>query len=164
MTRRSSCNSLAHPSGPVPSPRVYAPWLCLAFGLFCLRVLGQLVVATIEAGFLPPMEEWYSGLVPYPLLLVFQLLIIVLFGTVCLQFLRGRGWFVRPRARLGDSLLVFGAFYFAGMVLRYVLRMALYPSERWVGGSIPIFFHWVLASFILMVGHYHRRAEPKDPV
>ena len=148
---------------PLPNPRVYAPWLCLALGLFCLRVLGQFLVATLEVGFLPPMEEWYSGLLPYPQLVMSQLGIIGLFGTVCLQFTRGVGWFVRPRARLGDSLLVFGALYLAAMVLRYFLRMALYPSERWVGGSIPIFFHWVLASFILLVGHYHHRAEPQDP-
>ena len=164
MTRGSPCKSLPHPSKPFSRAQVYAPWLWLALGLFCLRVLGQLLVATLHVGFLPPMEEWYSGLMPYPPLLVSQLVIIGLFGTVCLQFSRGVGWFVRPRTRLGDSLFVFGALYLGVMVLRYVLRMGLYPPERWVGGSIPIFFHWVLASFILVVGHYHRRAETERPV
>jgi len=139
--------------------RLYAPWLSLALGLFLLRVLGQLLVGTLAPGFLPPMEEWYSGVIPYPILFVSQVVIIGLFGTVCLQFWRSRGWFVRPRVRLGNALSAFGALYLAVMVLRYVLRMALYPPERWVGGSIPIFFHWILASFILLVGHYHRRAE-----
>lgn len=41
------------------------------------------------------------------------------------------------------------------MILRYVIRMSLYPDERWMGGSIPIFFHWILASFLLLVGQYH---------
>ena len=41
------------------------------------------------------------------------------------------------------------------MVLRYAVRMALYPAERWTGGSIPIFFHWILASFLLVLGRYH---------
>lgn len=41
------------------------------------------------------------------------------------------------------------------MLIRYVIRMSLYPHERWAGGSIPIFLHWVLASFLLIVGAYH---------
>jgi hypothetical protein len=41
------------------------------------------------------------------------------------------------------------------MVIRYVIRMNLYPDERWFGGTIPIIFHCVLATFILLVGHYH---------
>ena len=49
------------------------------------------------------------------------------------------------------------------MVIRYVIRMALYPPERWIGGSIPIVFHWVLAAFILVVGRYHRRESPRLP-
>ncbi|MCH7876029.1 MAG: hypothetical protein IH965_12105 [Gemmatimonadetes bacterium] len=40
------------------------------------------------------------------------------------------------------------------MVIRYVIRMSLYLEERWTGGSIPIFFHWILASFMLLVGQY----------
>src|SRR5262245_15493014 len=48
------------------------------------------------------------------------------------------------------------------MVIRYVIRMSLYPHERWAGGSIPIFFHWVLASFVIVLGRYHwRGASPE---
>ena len=36
-----------------------------------------------------------------------------------------------------------------------MIQMTLYPHERWVGGSIPIFFHWILATFLLIVGSYH---------
>ena len=39
-------------------------WTLLA--LFVLRVTGQALVAFLEVGFLPPMSEWYSGLLPYP--------------------------------------------------------------------------------------------------
>lgn len=163
MTRGSPRNNLPYPSDPFSRARVYAPLLWFALGLFCLRVVGQLLVATLQVGFLPPMEEWYSGLMPYPPLLVSQLVIIGLFGNVCLQFSRGRGWLVRPRARLGDSLFVFGAVYLVVMVLRYGLRMGLYPPERWVGGSIPIFFHWVLASFILLIGLYQSSSGDRTP-
>ncbi len=133
----------------------YAAWLWLLLGLFCLRVGGQLLVALVPVSFLPPMEEWYSGLLPYGPLLVAQILIILLYGKVCLDFTRGRGYFVIPQRRLGIGLLVFGSLYLAAMILRYVIRMSLYPDERWTGGSIPIFFHWILASFLLLVGQYH---------
>src|SRR6185437_16031047 len=53
----------------------------------------------------------------------------------------------------------FGWLYLGVMIIRYVIRMRLYPRERWTGGSIPIFFHWVLASFLLVLGHYHWRSS-----
>ena len=130
-------------------------WALLA--LFCARVLGQLLVATLGVSFLPPMEEWFSGLIPYPPLLASQLAIIVLFGWVATQFSRGRGWVTHPNLRLGRGLAIFGTLYLGAMVARYVIRMALYPLERWTGGSIPIFFHWVLAGFILTVALFHLR-------
>ena len=59
-------------------PQSYA-WLLglLAFAFF-LRVLGQILVALDLAPFLPPMQAWYSGLVPYPLLLGSQIVILLL--------------------------------------------------------------------------------------
>jgi len=139
-------------------PRRLAIVLWILLFLFVLRVAGQLLVALgWGSAFLPPMEEWSSGLVPYPLLLPAQILIVLLYGKVCLDFTRGRGFFVSPRRSLGSCLLIFGSIYLAAMLARYVVRMSLYPSERWTGGSIPIFLHWVLATFILLVGSYHRR-------
>jgi uncharacterized protein len=133
----------------------YAPFLWLLLGLFCLRVIGQMLVVFLGVPWLPPMKEWYSGLMPYRWLLPAQLVIILLFGRVCLEFTRGRGFWVAPRPSLGSGLLAFGTIYLGSMVIRYVLRMSLYPEERWLGGSIPILFHWVLAAFILLVGRYH---------
>jgi len=141
-----------------PHARTYAPWLWLLLFLFCLRVLGQVLVGFFGVRWLPPMQEWYSGLLAYPWLLSSQLLIVVLYGKVCVDFTRGAGFFARPNRGLGSGLLVFGWMYLLAMVARYVIRMALYPDERWLGGTIPIFFHWVLAGFILLVGRYHRRA------
>jgi len=135
--------------------RRLAPILWGLLCLFILRVLGQLLVAVGWGAFLPPMEEWFSGVVSYPRLLAFQIAIIVLYSKVCLDFTRGRGFFVIPRRKLGLGLLSFGSVYLAVMLIRYVIRMSLYPHERWTGGSIPIFLHWVLASFLLTVGAYH---------
>lgn len=101
------------------------------------------------------MEEWYSGTISYPWLLLSQIVITLLYSKVCFDFARGYGFFVAPRRGLGVGLLAFGSIYLLVVVIRYVIRMSLYPHERWIGGSIPIFFHWVLASFLLAVGQYH---------
>ena len=115
-----------------------------------------MLVAFVGVSWLPPMEAWYSGLMPYPYLLPSQFLIIALYGKVCLDFTRGDGFFVQPRPAFGRSVLVFGYVYFAAMILRYLLRMSLHPEARWFGETIPILFHWVLASFIIAFGRYHR--------
>ena len=134
-----------------------APVLWGLLFVFILRVIGQMCVAVGWQGFLPPMNEWYSGLIPYPGLIVSQVLIIVLYGKVCLDFSRGEGFFATPRRGLGQGLLIFGSIYLVVMIIRYVLRMWLHPEARWFGGAIPIFLHWVLATFILIVGNFHRK-------
>jgi hypothetical protein len=138
------------------SPRGLAILLWTLLFAFCLRVLGQMLVAFVGVSWLPPMESWYSGLMPYSYLLPSQFLIIALYSKVCLDFTRGEGFFVRPRPVFGRGVLVFGYLYLASMIVRYIIRMSFYPEARWFGGTIPIFFHWVLASFIIAFGHYHR--------
>ncbi len=135
--------------------RRLAPFLCVLLLIFILRVIGQMLVALGWRGFLPPMEEWYSGLIPYPWLVASQIVIIILYGKVCLDFSRGEGYFATPRRHLGKGLLIFGSLYLGVMILRYILRMTLQPEARWFGGAIPIFLHWVLATFLLLVGNFH---------
>ena len=107
--------------------------------------------------FLPAMPHWYSGLLPYPLLLPSQLVILVVQGVVCAQFARGHGALVTPaRPRLGRALIGVAVLYAGAMVVRYALTMAWYPERRWLGpGTIPSVFHVVLAAFIFTVGHFH---------
>lgn len=138
------------------APQSLAPWLWLLLAAFCLRVLGQMLAAFLGVAWLPPMEAWYSGLMPYPYLLPSQWLIILLYGKICLDFTRGDGFFVRPRPVFGREVLIFGYVYVVAMVLRYLLRMWLHPEARWFGGTIPIVFHWVLAAFIILFGRFHR--------
>jgi uncharacterized protein len=137
-----------------PRRLVWLLWLLLF--AFCLRVFGQMLVAFVGVSWLPPMEAWYSGLMPYPLLLPTQLLIIALYTKICWDFAQGDGYFVRAKPMFGGGVLWFGYVYLAAMVLRYILRMSLYPEARWFGGTIPIFFHLVLASFIIAFGQFHR--------
>ena len=123
--------------------------------LFCLRVLGQVLVMFKRVTFLPAKEEWFSGLMPYPKLLASQILIIVVYGKVCFDLTVGRGWFAVPSVGFGRGLLRFGCAYLGLMLVRYVIRMSLYPKERWVGGCIPVFFHWVLSLFLVGLGLFN---------
>ena len=138
-------------------PQQLAPLLWVLLALFAMRITGQALVAFFDVRFLPPMQEWYSGLLTYEYLLPAQLAIIALMTKICLDFTRGRGFFVEPRRFFAVYWLYFGYLYLAVMIARYPIQMALHPEARWLGGTIPIFFHWVLAAFVIGVGLYHRR-------
>jgi hypothetical protein len=125
--------------------RAAALWILLA--LFVARVLGQLAVSLDLAPFLPPMDQWQSGLLPYPALLTSQIVLVAGLVLVCVRFARG---VVRRRPRLGTPLWIAGWIYALSMVVRYAV---------WMTDLIPVFFHIVLASFLLVVADYHRRAS-----
>jgi hypothetical protein len=91
--------------------------LALAFGL---RVLGQALVAVDQASFLPPMEEWYSGLIPYSALLPMQIAILAVQATVSRDIWRGSGTFAGSRPAVARGLEWLSYAYFALMVLRYI--------------------------------------------
>ena len=116
-------------------------------GLFVLRVLGQALVAFAGVQWLPPMQAWYSGLMPYPFLLPSQILLIALMAWICVDFTRRRGPFYAPRR-------LFAAWWFW---LAWVDLAAMIVRCAWFGLSIPVVFHWVLAAFMLAVGFSHRR-------
>ena len=121
---------------------------------------GQALVAFAGVTFLPPMSEWYSGLLPYPLLLPAQVAILGAQAKISLDFARGRGGVVTQRPRLGRVLVPVAVLYFAAMVARYVLTMAWYPERRWLGtGTIPVVFHWVLAAYLFVLGRHHARGD-----
>jgi len=136
--------------------RWIAPLLWTLLGLFVLRVAGQALVAFLRVEFLPPMREWYSGLLSYRYLLPSQLAITALMVKICVDFTRSRGWFVEPSRFLATYWLGFGYFYLAVMLARYPAQIYFQPETRWFGGTIPIFFHWVLAAFVILVGLHHR--------
>jgi hypothetical protein len=127
--------------------------------LFVLRVLGQMLVAVRDVGFLPPFEQWYSGLLPYPLLLPVQIAMIALMLKIVGDFVRGEGFFVSLAPFTGRVLRVLGCIYFLAMVVRYAVTMSLYPELRWFTGTIPIWFHMVLATFIFALGDYQVRHD-----
>lgn len=124
--------------------------------LFAGRVLGQSLVAFVGVPWLPPMEQWFSGMIPYPPLLIIQLLMLMLMIKITAAIWRGKGAFADVRPHWSGILIKFSAVYASLMVVRYILTMILHPEMRWFGDIIPIIFHFVLAGFIFVLGRYHR--------
>jgi hypothetical protein len=67
---------------------------------------------------------------------------------------------LNARRRLGRVLLAFGGIYFGGMVLRLLLSLTVWPESPFFARPVPIVFHLVLASFLLLCGSYHTHAAP----
>jgi hypothetical protein len=127
--------------------------------LFLLRVLGQLEVVLIAPVWLPPMEQWYSGLLPYPLLLPAQILILMLMTGLIVNEMR------RPRAaeayrvKRWNWLTDLSLIYFAVMLLRLILQFMKGAEDIIDAGGIPVAFHWVLALFLLVLS---KTRHPED--
>lgn len=136
-------------------PSAYAPYLWLFTVLLFWRVVGQLVVAWSAPRWLPPMEQWQSGLLPYPVLLAGQVVVLTLMVWISIDFSRGAGVWIEPRPRLGLAARLWSALYCAAMIARYIIRMVRRPDQRWLGGTIPIVFHIVVAAFQWTFGTYH---------
>jgi hypothetical protein len=135
----------------------YSVFLWIFTILLIGRVLGQLLVATYAPRWLPPMDEWQSGLVSYPVLLASQALVLALMISISVDFSRGAGFWVGPRAQgLGLAALWWSYVYFAAMIVRYAIRMTRRPDQRWLGGTIPIIFHSFVAAFQWTFGTFHR--------
>ena len=146
-------------SNIVKDPTVYSPYLWLFTLLLVWRVLAQIVVALSRPRWLPPMEQWQSGLLPYPVLLASQLIVLTLMVWISADFSRGAGFWVEPRPRLGLAALGWSYLYFAAMIARYIVRMVRRPDQRWFGGTIPIIFHCLVAAFQWTFGTYHSIAS-----
>jgi hypothetical protein len=134
----------------------YSPWLWLFTVLLFLRVIGQIAVVLWRPRWLPPMSQWQSGLLPYPVLLAGQAVVLTIMVWICLDFARGSGLSIEPRRpEMGRFVMLFSYAYFAGMIVRYIVRMRDRPDQRWTGGTIPIVFHCVVAAFLWTFGRFH---------
>ena len=133
---------------------IWILWICLV--LFACRIIGQILVEFFEVTFLPPSKEWFSGIISYPILLVLQIAIILLMAQVATDLTKGTGRFCHSSPVTARNLRIFGSIYLLSMILRYIIRMYIYPEERWIGGCIPIFFHCVLATFVLAWGNWKK--------
>ncbi len=132
------------------APSIEGRVLRLLTGLFLLRVLGQLLVSRGRARFLPAMDQWQSGILPYPTLLLSQGAILGVQTAVAYQEHRGDGPLVAPRPRAGRWVRRLSVVYFTGMVVRYGVSLYRFPERRWLGKTIPIAFHCLLATYLFV--------------
>ena len=135
------------------NPSDIASILWLFTGLFVLRVGGQMLVAVSPQSWLPPMEQW--NLVPYPILLPIQLVFIAVMIWIDLAFTWETGISIATNPGFGRFLITFSAVYALAMPIRYVIRMSRRPDQRWFGGTIPMVFHIVLASYLYILGGFY---------
>ena len=119
------------------------------------RVVGQLIVFFFAPKALPPMEQWQSGLVPYPFLVFVQIIVLGLMTSISFDFTRSAGFWMEPHPELGTIVLWWSYLYLGAMVLRYVVRMTRRPDQRWLGGTIPIIFHSLVAVFQWIFAAHH---------
>lgn len=139
------------------------PHLYLMFPLsvlFALRVLAQLVQAVYEAPFLPPFEAWQGSGLPYPVLLGSQAVILALI-VLALWKVRKGDIIPRPWQYLGCFAL--GGVYLSVMAFRLVAGLTFLAENEWFASSIPALFHVILASLILIFGHYLLTLGNKPP-
>ncbi|GAB1723526.1 MAG: hypothetical protein GDA65_19400 [Nitrospira sp. CR1.1] len=143
MADTSSCRRGSRPYG----------WLLLGLLLlFLFRVVAQLVQAFSPVTALPSFEIWQSGAIPYPLLVVFQIIILIACARVVWSFLSGT---VVPSGKKGRLLLIFGWIYFIAMGLRLLIGLTMAPDHYWFGAIVPALFHLVLAGFVVVCGFFH---------
>lgn len=125
-------------------------WACVA--LFGARVVGQLEARLVAPGWLPDMDAWYSGLMPYYLLVPAQIAILMLMSVVAWNRRIRTGAFARARPRVALALRLFAGLYFTVMAVRLGVDVIDNGAEFWRNGAIPVAFHWVLALFVLVAG------------
>lgn len=126
-------------------------WLCLA--AFVIRVLGQVEVSLCAPAWLPPFRAWESGIVPYPVLLPAQILLIAWMMVIAADHWRGSGFFWVTTSGTRRALRFFAVIYAATMLLRLVITAALPPHTLLERGLIPVIAHWDLAAFIWLASN-----------
>jgi hypothetical protein len=140
--------------------RRYARGLWLLLLLFAFRVVAQPLALVVDSDVLPPFESWHSAALPYGVLLAFQAAILMAFGWTAWRFTTGE---VRPRRAIGIVALPFGGLYFSLMLLRLLLGLTMLSHVRWFASPLPTVFHLVLATFVMLYGHFHyAHAERPD--
>jgi hypothetical protein len=123
-------------------------WACLAF--FAFRVIGQVETVLTAPGWLPDMDSWYSGLLPYPLLLPVQVGILMVMAVVAWNPRVRTGAFSQSSPRAACALRMFAFLYFVVMAVRLAVNIKVNRGDFWSEGAIPVAFHWVLALFVLV--------------
>jgi len=144
-----------HARGEPIDAQLAGSFLLVLSLLFALRVVGQILVVLRAPAWLPRMESGHWNLMPYRLLFPIQLAFLGVMAWLVVSLLAEQGVAAEPRPSFGWFLIGASVLYAGAMAVRYVVRMRRRTDQRWLGGTIPIFFHWVLAAFLYVLGSYH---------
>jgi hypothetical protein len=143
---------------PIRLPRsCHVVALSILLALFCLRVAAQLLQSFLELAFLPPFDAWHSGALPYGVLLASQFLIIVFYAWLLRGIATHR---TLPNRRRGGLFFIAGLVYFLAMLARMSIGLSGLSGHRWFRSYLPTLFHFVLAGYLIVVGHFHLRSAP----
>jgi hypothetical protein len=129
--------------------------LAILLALFCFRVLAQLLQRYEELPFLPSFDAWHSGAVPYRVLLISQVLICAFYAWILLRIATNR---LRPSRRQGWIFFYIGLIYLIVMIMRLAIGLTGLSDHHWFHSYLPTLFHFVLASYLIVVGHFHIQA------
>ena len=123
--------------------------LCLLLALFVARVAAQYVVLIAGPSWLPPLRSWYSGVMPYRVLLPAQLIVCLTLSFMILTVAArlDSGDLAR---RLGTMFMWASYLYFLFVTFRFLRYIFASAGKRPV--FIPIPFHLVLAAFLFVYG------------
>lgn len=138
----------------VTRDRRHALGLALLTGLFAVRVAAQPLSALADVPFLPGFDAWHSGALPYPLLVLSQLVILGAMVAVTRAMWRGT---LITRPRLGPWLLGAAAAYAIVMTARLTLGATTLRGDAWFDRPLPSAFHLVLAAYLGCCGRWHTR-------
>jgi sterol desaturase/sphingolipid hydroxylase (fatty acid hydroxylase superfamily) len=138
--------------------RRYFPWMLALAGLFVLRVLAQLIQAIHPVSFLPPFHVWHGAVLPYPLLVASQVAVILVLASL---LWRVRTDAISPSPWKYWVCFMLGGAYFSFMGFRLFAGLTFLADHPWFSKSLPAFFHVVLATFVLMLGHYLYKEHAK---
>lgn len=121
--------------------------------LFLCRVLGQLGVYLGLFPFLPPMDQWQSGTLSYPVLLFSQIIILAVMLFIRRRLLtKGRLLALATARPLKVIVRTFATLYAAVMLVRLLVwwwgELNDFP---FFGVWIPPVFHLVLAAYLLTI-------------
>jgi uncharacterized protein len=141
-----------------PPRKFHVVTLSILLALFCFRMLAQLLQRYLELPFLPPFDAWQSGAAPYGILLASQVLITVFYVWILLRIVTRR---MKPDRRLGWIFFITGLIYFLAMVLRLAIGLTGLSEHHWFRSYLPILFHFVLSSYLIIVGNFHFQATSR---
>lgn len=126
--------------------------------LFVFRMLAQLIELVIDIPFVPDFEHWHSGTVPYWRLLMAQIIILIFMIFAYKKFNSIQVKYSKLR---GKIYLIWGFVYLSAMMTRHVLGLTIYSESEWFTSFLSIYFHYILAIFLITIGVAHFKGAKK---